>query len=46
MVAIMTLKDELIALGNSLMSANEMLAERGIAVKTRKVFMKMGKLKC
>lgn len=46
LVVIMTLKDELIALGNSLMSANEMLAERGIAVKTRKVFMEAGKLNC
>ncbi|MAG91858.1 RNA-guided pseudouridylation complex pseudouridine synthase subunit Cbf5 [Candidatus Woesearchaeota archaeon] len=38
-VAIMTLKDELVALGTAKMDSNEMLGERGLAVKTEKVFM-------
>jgi H/ACA ribonucleoprotein complex subunit 4 len=42
-VAILTLKDELICLGNAQMSAEAILkAERGIAVKTEKVFMLPG----
>ena len=36
----MTLKDELVALGNSIMNSDEIMKkERGLAVKTRKVFM-------
>ncbi len=41
-VAVMTLKNELVCLGNALMSSNEMLGEKGIAVKTEKVFMLTG----
>ena len=39
-ISIMTLKDELIALGNSVMNSNEIMKkEKGLAVKTKKVFM-------
>lgn len=38
-VAIMTLKDELVALGVARVSSREMMGSRGIAVKTEKVFM-------
>ncbi len=39
-IAIMTLKDELVALGNSAMSSDEIMNnEKGVAVKTTKVFM-------
>ncbi|MBI2650534.1 RNA-guided pseudouridylation complex pseudouridine synthase subunit Cbf5 [Candidatus Woesearchaeota archaeon] len=41
-VAIMSLKDELIALGIAKMGSNEMLGEKGIAVQTEKVFMQPG----
>lgn len=41
-VAIMTLKDELVALGTAKMGSNEMLGEKGIAVQTDKVFMQPG----
>lgn len=41
-VAIMTLKNELVALGIAKMDSNEMMGDRGIAVKTDKVFMKPG----
>ena len=42
-VAILTLKDELVALGTANLSSNEILKkEKGIAVKTEKVFMKPG----
>ena len=41
-VAIMTLKNELIALGTSKMDSKEMLGEKGICAKTEKVFMKPG----
>ncbi len=42
-IAIMTLKGELIALGEARMDSQEMiLKDRGIAVKTRKVFMEPG----
>ena len=44
-VAIMTLKGELVALGTSQMSSNEMMGEKGIAVKTEKVFMAPGTYK-
>ena len=44
-VAIMTLKEELVALGVSQMSSGEMLGERGIAVRTDKVFMQPGTYK-
>jgi len=43
MVAILTLKDELVAFGIAKMRSKEMLnKERGIAVKTDKVFMMPG----
>jgi len=38
-VAIMTLKEELVALGTSQMNSENMLGSKGIAVKTEKVFM-------
>lgn len=42
-VAIFTLKDELIALGTALMCSKDMMKkDRGIAVKTSKVFMQTG----
>lgn len=41
-VAIMTLKDELVALGEARMISGDMNKEKGIAVKTRKVFMLPG----
>ena len=41
-VAIMSLKDELIALGTAKMNSKEMMAEKGIAVQTEKVFMQPG----
>lgn len=39
LAAIMTLKNELIAVGTSYIPSKEMLGEKGIAVKTNKVFM-------
>ena len=43
LVAIMTLKGELIALGNAVMTSEEILkSEKGVVVKTHKVFMKTG----
>ncbi|MBI2101329.1 RNA-guided pseudouridylation complex pseudouridine synthase subunit Cbf5 [Candidatus Woesearchaeota archaeon] len=44
-VAIMTLKDELVALGTAQITSKEMLGEKGIAVKTEKVFMMPGDYK-
>ena len=45
-VAIMTLKDELIALGNAKLKSNDIMAlEKGLAVKTEKVFMVPGTYK-
>jgi len=45
-VAIMTLKDELIALGSAKLKSNDIMAlERGLAVKTEKVFMEPGTYK-
>ena len=42
-VAIMTLKNEIVAFGQSLMTTKEMNdTERGIAVKIARVFMKPG----
>ncbi|HLG24038.1 MAG TPA: RNA-guided pseudouridylation complex pseudouridine synthase subunit Cbf5 [Candidatus Nanoarchaeia archaeon] len=41
-VAIMTLKNELVAIGTSKMTSREMMLERGIAVVTEKVFMLPG----
>ena len=39
-IAIMTLKDELIALGDSILDSNEVMKkEKGLVVKTTKVFM-------
>ncbi len=40
--AVMTLKDELVALGAAEISSKEMLGEKGIAVRTEKVFMQPG----
>ena len=40
--AIMTLKDELVALGIAKMDSKEMMGEKGIAVQTEKVFMVPG----
>lgn len=43
LIAIFTLKDELICLGNAEMSSKEMLKkEKGLAVRTSKVFMEPG----
>lgn len=44
-VAIMTLKGELIALGTSKMASDEMMKEKGLAVQTEKVFMVPGTYK-
>ena len=45
-VAIMTLKDELIALGNAKLKSDGIMAlEKGLAVKTEKVFMVPGTYK-
>ena len=41
-VAIMTLKNELIALGIAKITSNEMMKDKGIAVQTEKVFMQPG----
>ncbi len=41
-VAIMSLKDELIALGTAKINSEEMLKDKGVAVKTEKVFMQPG----
>jgi H/ACA ribonucleoprotein complex subunit 4 len=38
-VAVMTLKNELVLVGESLMTSRELLGEKGIAVKTQQVFM-------
>lgn len=38
-IAVLTLKDELICLGTAKINSKEMLKEKGIAVKTEKVFM-------
>ncbi len=40
--AIMTLKDELVALGIAKMNSKEMMKDKGIAVQTEKVFMQPG----
>lgn len=44
-VAIMSLKDELVALGIAKLNSEEMLGEKGIAVQTEKVFMQPGTYK-
>ncbi|MBI2655984.1 RNA-guided pseudouridylation complex pseudouridine synthase subunit Cbf5 [Candidatus Woesearchaeota archaeon] len=41
-VAIMTLKNELVALGTAKMNSENMMKDRGIAVQTEKVFMQPG----
>ena len=41
-VAIMTLKDELVALGIAKMNSKEMMGNKGIAIQTEKVFMQPG----
>ena len=44
-VAVMTLKDELVALGTAKMDSNQMTGEKGLAVSVEKVFMKPGTYK-
>jgi H/ACA ribonucleoprotein complex subunit 4 len=44
-VAIMTLKNELVALGTAKMNSQGMLGEKGVAVQTEKVFMLPGAYK-
>lgn len=44
-VAIMTLKQELIAIGTAKMNSEEMLGDKGLAVRTDKVFMEPGTYK-
>ena len=44
-VAIMTLKDELVAIGKSQMNSEEMMGEKGLAITTDKVFMQPGTYK-
>ena len=44
-VAIMTLKDELVALGTAKMNSGNMMKDKGIAVQTEKVFMQPGTYK-
>ncbi|MCK4310218.1 MAG: RNA-guided pseudouridylation complex pseudouridine synthase subunit Cbf5 [Methanomicrobia archaeon] len=41
-VAVMTLKNELVALGKALMSSREMLEQEGVAVTTERVLMERG----
>src|SRR3989344_7827682 len=41
-VAIMTLKNELVAIGTAQMNSTEMTGEKGVAVRTEKVFMNPG----
>ncbi len=41
-VAVMTLKDELILVGEALLSAEAMLGDAGVAVKSKQVFMRPG----
>ena len=41
-VAIMSLKNELVALGIAKMASKEMMGEKGVAVQTEKVFMQPG----
>ncbi|MEM4397680.1 MAG: PUA domain-containing protein, partial [Candidatus Woesearchaeota archaeon] len=41
-VAIFTLKNELVCFGESLLSSKEMMAKKGLAVKTDKVIMDPG----
>ncbi|MBI3035744.1 RNA-guided pseudouridylation complex pseudouridine synthase subunit Cbf5 [Candidatus Woesearchaeota archaeon] len=45
MAAIMTIKDELVALGIAKADSKEMMAEKGLAVQTEKVFMQPGTYK-
>ena len=44
-VVIMTLKDELVGLGAAKMNSEQMRGEKGIAVKTEKIFMQPGTYK-
>src|SRR3989338_2333339 len=44
-VAIISLKNELVALGIAKMASKEMMAEKGVAVQTEKVFMQPGTYK-
>ena len=45
LVAIMSLKDELVALGTAKMISKNMMGEKGVAATTDKVFMKEGTYK-
>jgi H/ACA ribonucleoprotein complex subunit 4 len=42
LVAVMTLKDELVLVGKALIPSRQMLSDKGIAVKTEQVFLKTG----
>jgi H/ACA ribonucleoprotein complex subunit 4 len=42
LVAVMTLKDELVLVGKALLPSRQMLADKGIAVKTEQVFLPPG----
>tara|TARA_Y100000310_G_C20699785_1_gene828626 strand:- start:4344 stop:5321 length:978 start_codon:yes stop_codon:yes gene_type:complete len=42
LIAIMSLKDELVALGTAKKDSKTMMGEKGLAIKTDKVFMKQG----
>lgn len=44
-VAVLSLKDELVALGISLMGSKDMLKDKGVAVKIHRVFMREGTYK-
>lgn len=41
-VAVMTLKEEVVLVGEALLSSQEMLGDHGVAVRTKQVFMKPG----
>jgi H/ACA ribonucleoprotein complex subunit 4 len=41
-VAVVTLKEELVLVGNALLGSKEMLGDRGVAVRTQQVFMRPG----
>jgi H/ACA ribonucleoprotein complex subunit 4 len=42
LVAVFTLKNELVSYGESLMDSGEMMAKKGLAVRTEKVIMELG----
>lgn len=41
-VAVMTLKDEVVLVGTAMLSSQELLGEKGLAVRTQQVFMRPG----